>query len=116
MERRTGGEPSNVLAQARAAFDRCAWDDAYTRLAAAAALGSLDAEDLQRLAQSAYLTGRDEAAELGWARAHQAFLDPGAPKRVITPRPAPLRCPGTSPRRPPAGRLPRGRGPAIHRH
>ena len=50
MERRTVSEPSDALAQARAAFDRCAWDEAHTRLAAADERGSSDAEDLQRLA------------------------------------------------------------------
>lgn len=66
------------LEQARAAFDRRAWGEAHTQLAAADEDGSLDAEDLRRLAQSAYLTGRDEAAEDAWARAHQAFVDRGA--------------------------------------
>jgi DNA-binding CsgD family transcriptional regulator/tetratricopeptide (TPR) repeat protein len=75
MERRTVDGPSDELAQARAAFDRCAWDEAHTRFAAADGQTPLDAEDLERLAQSAYLIGRDEAGEEGWARAHQAFLD-----------------------------------------
>lgn len=70
-------EPSDRLAQARAAFGRCAWEEAHTRLAAVDAQASLDADDLRRLAESAYLTGRDDAAEEGWARAHQAFLDRG---------------------------------------
>lgn len=65
------------LTQARAAFDRGAWDEAYARLTAEDARAPLDAEDLQRLAEAAYLTGRDEAAEDGWTRAHQAFLERG---------------------------------------
>lgn len=67
-------DPSDELEQARAAFERRAWDAAYRRLSALDEHGSLDAEDLQRLAVSAYLTGRDGSAEDHWARAHEAFL------------------------------------------
>jgi DNA-binding CsgD family transcriptional regulator len=74
---------SDLPAEARAAFERRAWDEAYTRLHTAEQQGSLGAEDLQRLAQSAYLTGRDEAAEDGWARAHQAFLDRGEVRPAV---------------------------------
>lgn len=70
-------DSSDELQQARAAFDRYAWDEAHRRLAAADEQGSLDAEDLQRLAESAYLAGRDETAEAAWVRAHQAYLDRG---------------------------------------
>lgn len=63
--------------QARAAFDRRAWDEAYRKLATVDEQGTLDAESLRLLAESAYLTGRDDVAEEGWARAHQAFLDRG---------------------------------------
>ncbi|MBW3657429.1 MAG: LuxR C-terminal-related transcriptional regulator [Actinobacteria bacterium] len=68
---------SDGLEQARAAFDRRAWDEARTHLADADGRGPLDADDLRRLAESAYLTGHDDTAEDAWARAHQAFLDRG---------------------------------------
>jgi ATP/maltotriose-dependent transcriptional regulator MalT len=66
---------ADTLAQAREAFGRRAWEDAYARLAAAAADGPLAPEDLDRLARCAYLTGRDPTCEDAWARAHQGFLD-----------------------------------------
>ena len=59
-------------------MERRAWDDACTELLAADDRGLVrDPEDLQRLALSAYLTGRDEIAESGWVRAYQAFHDRG---------------------------------------
>lgn len=64
--------------RARAAIDRRAWDDAYTQLLAADRQGPIrDPENLQRLALSAYLTGSDEVAEVGWERAYQGFHDRG---------------------------------------
>ena len=70
-------DPPEGLAQARAAVDRRAWDAAYTLLVAADRDGVLGAADLQRLALSAYLTGHDDVAEDGWARAHRAHLERG---------------------------------------
>lgn len=69
---------SRELEQAHAAFDRRAWDEAYARLVAADEAGSLAPDDLQRLAVSAFLTGRDDVAEDRWARAYQAFDEAGA--------------------------------------
>lgn len=69
---------TEALERARAAMDRRAWDDAYAQLVAVDDREAIrDPEDLQRLALSAYLTGRDAAAEAGWARAFQAFHDRG---------------------------------------
>jgi DNA-binding CsgD family transcriptional regulator len=64
-----------TLARARASFTRKAWADAYRLLEAADRSGAAAAEDLERLAMAAYLTGRDEESEAAWARAHQAHLD-----------------------------------------
>ncbi|MGY1711289.1 LuxR C-terminal-related transcriptional regulator [Geodermatophilus sp. SYSU D00758] len=65
-----------ALERARAAMDAGAWDVTCTLLVEAHDRGAVsDPEDLQRLALSAYLTGRNEIAEAGWERAHQAFLD-----------------------------------------
>ncbi|MDZ7705073.1 MAG: LuxR C-terminal-related transcriptional regulator [Trueperaceae bacterium] len=68
---------SEQLEAARAGFTRRAWEDAYTRLAAVEERTGLDAQDLVRLAESAYLTGRHGAAEDAWSQAHEAFRDRG---------------------------------------
>ena len=58
------------LDRGRDAFDRRAWGAAYRHLAGAAAEGSLEVVDLERLASAAYLVGRsDESSDL-WAQAH----------------------------------------------
>lgn len=71
------------LARARTALDHRAWDEAHAALTAADDQGVLDAEDLQRLALSAYLTGADEDAEQAWGRAHEAFLSRGEVRAAI---------------------------------
>lgn len=68
---------ADTIEQGRAAFVRRAWSQAHRWLSAADAEGTVGPEDLQRLAVSGFLTGRDESAEDAWARAHQAFLDRG---------------------------------------
>jgi DNA-binding CsgD family transcriptional regulator len=67
----------DMLGQAREAFGRQRWGDAYAHLSALDADGSLAPEDLDRLARAAYLTGRDPDCEDAWVRAHKAFLDAG---------------------------------------
>jgi ATP/maltotriose-dependent transcriptional regulator MalT len=58
------------LLQAREAFERSAWGDAYAGLVEADGRGPLASEDLERLAISAFLLGRaDEVASAG-SRAH----------------------------------------------
>lgn len=74
---------SDDVEQARAAFDRQVWDEAYVHLATADEQGLLTADDIQRLAVCAFLTGRDDVAEDGWARAFQAFHDAGAVQPAI---------------------------------
>jgi DNA-binding CsgD family transcriptional regulator len=69
------------LEQAREAFQRRSWADAYDRLAAADQETPLGAEDLERMAVAAYLTGRVLESDGHWARAHQAFLAAGSPER-----------------------------------
>jgi DNA-binding NarL/FixJ family response regulator len=66
---------ADAIEQGRTAFVRRAWSEAHTWLSAAYAEGTAEPEDLQRLAVSGFLTGRDATAEDAWARAHQAFLD-----------------------------------------
>jgi DNA-binding CsgD family transcriptional regulator len=69
------------VAEGRAAFDRHAWQDAYTHLSSAAD-GSLEIEDLERLAVSAYLIGRAEEAEEHWARGHNQWTHSGNVQRA----------------------------------
>jgi DNA-binding CsgD family transcriptional regulator len=72
---------SDLLEQAREAFQRRSWGDAYDGLVAADHESPLAAEDLERLALAAHLTGRVLESDKHWARAHQAFLAAGAPER-----------------------------------
>ena len=65
------------LEQARTSYARRAWEDSYRLLALADRSGALAAEDVERLAHAAYLTGRDDESEGFWARAHQRFLNRG---------------------------------------
>ncbi len=59
------------LAAGRHAFARQAWAQAFAQLSAAA---PLEVDDLERLAISAYLSGRDELSADAWARAHTECL------------------------------------------
>jgi DNA-binding NarL/FixJ family response regulator len=71
----------DVVEDARAAFDRHRWGDAY-RLLSDVEVDSLDIEDLDRLATSAYLTGHDETGLALWARAHQSCVSDGTVHRA----------------------------------
>ena len=55
----------------RDAFARQAWDDAYTLLTEGEVTG---AEDLERLAVAAQLTGRDDESARAWERAHVEWV------------------------------------------
>jgi hypothetical protein len=65
-----------TLDHARVAYGRGMWGEAYASLMRADR-NSLEAEDLERLAMTAYLVGRDAESAEAWARAHQAFLEGG---------------------------------------
>ena len=71
---------SEALDRGRESFARRAWGDAYVCLSAADRETPLQAEDLERLAYAAYLTGRDADSEGILTRAHQAFLSRGDPE------------------------------------
>lgn len=62
------------LERGRDAFARRAWRDACELLAAADAAAPLAPEDLERLATTAYLVGRDDASVEAWTRAHHEHL------------------------------------------
>lgn len=66
----------------RSAYERRAWADAFDALSQASAEGPLDAEDVERLAWSAALSGHDEAALDAFERLHQLRLDAGEALRA----------------------------------
>ena len=70
---------TGAVDRAREAFARQAWGDAYALLAAG---GSLEADDLERLAVAAYLVGRDEESTRAWERAHLECARLGDPDRA----------------------------------
>jgi DNA-binding NarL/FixJ family response regulator len=65
------------LERGRESFARRAWGDSYLHFSAADRESPLAGEDLERLAQAAYLIGRDRDCEEVLTRAHQAFLSRG---------------------------------------
>ena len=65
---------ASALAKGREHFARQAWDDAYAELSHADHEAALDADDLERLASSAQMLGKDADATAAWTRAHTEFL------------------------------------------
>src|SRR5262245_55205430 len=65
---------AEAVRQARHAFERRAWGEAYRHLSEARSRTGLDAADLERLAVAAHLTGHDDASDDAWVQAHQAHL------------------------------------------
>src|SRR5262245_38651432 len=72
----TGG-----VERGRASCSDVAWQDAFELLSSADLAARLDPEDLELLAQSAYLIGRDDDYVRVLERAHRAYLDAGAVPR-----------------------------------
>jgi DNA-binding CsgD family transcriptional regulator len=70
------------LERGRAYYARRAWVDAYESLSGADAAAPLEAEDLELLARSAYMLGRDVDYVRGLERAHHAYLDAGDAPRA----------------------------------
>jgi hypothetical protein len=66
----------------REAFRTQAWADAYTCLAAADRVTPLEPDDLERLAVSSYLVGRDEDSTEAWSRALTRLERTGQPRRA----------------------------------
>ncbi|HEV2123885.1 MAG TPA: LuxR C-terminal-related transcriptional regulator, partial [Chloroflexota bacterium] len=65
------------------AFVRRAWMDAYGALSHADQATPLGAEDLELLATSAYMLGRDDEYVSYLERAHHAYLGTGEPLRAV---------------------------------
>ena len=68
------------LEPARAAFARTAWREAYDGLRAADAAGVLEAEDLERLAESAWWLSNGTASLRARERAYRQYLQRGEPR------------------------------------
>lgn len=71
-----------TLDRGRESFACRAWADSYAYLSTADRETRLEAEDLERLAYAAYLTGRDTDSEDALTRAHQASLGRGDRERA----------------------------------
>lgn len=74
-------ERNRLLEQGRAAYAQRAWADAYAALSAADAELPLAVDDVERLAWSAGLTGRDQLCLAGFERLYQLELE-AAPLRA----------------------------------
>lgn len=62
---------------ARDTFERKAWRDAFSRLAAYQAEKPLPLDDLELLAQAGYLCGEDSASAKAWTEANQRSVEEG---------------------------------------
>lgn len=75
--------PGGALARGRDAYERRAWRDAWEWLSQADGSVPLAADDVERLANAAYLTGRDGDYLQALERAHRAFLELGQCARAV---------------------------------
>lgn len=72
----------NELERGRELYGRRAWIDAHASLSRADREAPLAAEDLELLATSAYMLGRDDAVLSSLERAHHAHLEEGSALRA----------------------------------
>ena len=63
-------------------FERRLWGEVFAELSAARRERELEVEDLERLAVSAYMVGRDDECELAWMGAHREWLRRGEGERA----------------------------------
>jgi hypothetical protein len=70
------------LGRGRESYARRAWMDAYQLLSRADQAAPLGAEDLELLATSAYMLGRDDEYVSCLERAHHAYLGSGEAMRA----------------------------------
>ncbi|HEX5467940.1 MAG TPA: LuxR C-terminal-related transcriptional regulator [Gaiellaceae bacterium] len=78
---RDGSEDS--LEGGRAAYERHDWRDAYSLLSRADEADALAGPDLELLATSAYMLGRDDEYLRSLERAHHAYLESGETLRAV---------------------------------
>ena len=69
---------ADELERGRECYAKGAWTDAYESFVRADRVAPLGPEDLELLARSAYMLGRDDDYVSGLERAHQAHLNAGA--------------------------------------
>jgi DNA-binding NarL/FixJ family response regulator len=74
---------AELASRGREAFARRAWPDAFASLSRADRAAPLGAEELELLATSAYMLGRDDEHVRALERAHHAYLDAGATPRAV---------------------------------
>lgn len=73
---------TDALRHAREYYERQSWREAHDRLLEADRKAPLTADDLDRLAASAYMLGDESESFDVWARAHHAFLAQGDSERA----------------------------------
>ncbi len=73
---------ANDLEHGRECYERRAWGDAYRALVRADQATALAADDLDRLATAAYLTGRDLEFQRTLERLHRIHVESGATARA----------------------------------
>jgi DNA-binding CsgD family transcriptional regulator len=74
---------AELVSRGREAIARRAWPDAFEFLSRADQTAPLGAEELELLATSAYMLGRDDEHIRALERAHHAHLDAGDPPRAV---------------------------------
>jgi DNA-binding CsgD family transcriptional regulator len=72
-----GMDRARLLTEARAAFDRRAWESAWLAFSSADAKESLLGPDLDRLATAAMLSGHDDESDRAWLRSYRARIAAG---------------------------------------
>ena len=78
-----GGAEPDELERGRSCYERRAWSDAYRAFLLADRAAGLEADDLELLAMSAYLIGRDDEYLAVQERAFHAHLDAGRRIRTV---------------------------------
>jgi len=68
----------------RNAFAHHSWREAFETFSNAQAMRALPAEDIERLAESAWLIGRVDDCIAAHERAYAAYMDRGSPRRAAT--------------------------------
>ncbi len=76
-------DPSDKLERGRRCYEVRAWADAFEFLSEEDGKQPLVVDDLERLALSAYLTGRDDQFHKALDRAHTAYLDADQPTCAV---------------------------------
>jgi hypothetical protein len=71
---------ADTTLRGRRAYEQRAWSDAYDALREASLTEALGSDDVERLAWSAILSGRDEPAFEAFERLHQLRMDAGEPR------------------------------------